>query len=72
MMCYLGSLPLKFLTMLHGDAEIQPGGLEAFSLLCLFIVFAAILEDCYVKVCILQTKNTFFRTGPQELRLNLF
>lgn len=58
--------------MLHGDAGIQTGGPEAFSMLWPFMVFTAILDNFYVKECIWQTKNIFFRTGPQELRPNLF
>lgn len=58
--------------MLHGDAGIQHGGHEAFSLLWLFVVFTAVLENFYVKECILQIKIIFFRTVPQELRPTLF
>lgn len=68
----LASLPLKFLTMLHGDAGIQPGGPEAFSLLWLFIVFTAVLENFYVKECILQTKNFSLELGPKNQGLICF
>lgn len=54
---FLASLPLKFLIMLYRDAGIQPGGLEVFSLLWLFIVFTAILENFYVKECIFKQKK---------------
>lgn len=55
--------------LLCGDVRIHPGCPEVFSLL--FIVFTVILQNCYMKQCILQTKIFLYKWIPQ-LRPNLF